>query len=925
MKGVMDSSGRPVKFQPQPFVSVILALVALALNFSLIPSAKAYYFTNTGSLNTAREYHTATLLPNGKVLVTGGSVGFSPEFIDATTNTAELFDPATGTWTLTGSMHTAREFHTATLLANGKVLVTGGIDGSNVFSSSELFDTVTGTWTIAESMRSPRAGHAATLLANGKVLVAGGFDGTNTLSNAELYDPATGHWSPAGAMSDVRLFHTATLLSNGKVLIAGGAQDVGVTASAELYDPVTGIWAATGAMNTNREDHTATLLPNGWVLVAGGDPGGNPYFGAELYDPATGLWTTTGTMTTNRENHTATLLPNGKVLVTAGFGGTNTSELFDPVSGVWTTNSTLAFARGYHTATLMADGRVLVAGGRDINGDPLSSTELFECANGTWTYAGSMNVGRSGHSAILLSNGLVLVAGGMTNGPPNGYTSTAELYDPSNGTWTNTGSMTTPYPFHSANLLPNGKVLVIGAQGVFFVIAGAELYDPATGVWTNTATMNTARAGYTATLLPNGKILVVGGSKGFLATNTLSSAELYDPASETWTYTGSLNAVREGQTATLLASGKVLVAGGYGSNFVTLSSAELYDPSTGIWTNTGSMNTARLFFSATLLPSGTVLVAGGSDGTQFGPAYSSAELYDPLSRTWTFTGSMNTARQSQHATLLPDGKVLIGGGESRSTFGSLIFSQELYDPPTGAWTVTGALNTTRTGYTPTLLPNGQVLVAGGMTQTNDMGLITSSITNTSELYNVGLGYSNSWQPQITSITSPLNLGGNLAITGSQFRGISEGSSGNGQSSPSDHPLVQLRSLESGQILFLPSTNWSASNFLSSTVLNFPPGWALATVFVNGIPSTSSIVNINVPVPTPPVLTGATTQPDGSFQFGFTNTVGALFGVLATTDLSQPVTNWTALGGVTENPPGQFQFTDPQATNFPQRFYNVRVP
>ncbi len=202
---------------------------------------------------------------------------------------------------------------------------------------------------------------------------------------------------------------------------------------------------------------------------------------------------------------------------------------------------------------------------------------------------------------------------------------------------------------------------------------------------------------------------------------------------------------------------------------------------------------------------------------------------------------------------------------------------------------------------------------------------SGNVTNSSELYTVGLGYSNSWQPQITSITSPLNLGGNVVITGSQFRGVSEASSGGGQNSPSDHPLVQLHSLESDQTLFLPCANWSATNFNSTALLNFPPGWVFATVFVNGIQSTSSIVNVSVPVPTLPILTGAITQPDGSFQFGFTNTIGALFGVLATTDFSQPVTNWTPLGGITENPPGQFQFTDPQATNYPQRFYSVRVP
>jgi hypothetical protein len=175
------------------------------------------------------------------------------------------------------------------------------------------------------------------------------------------------------------------------------------------------------------------------------------------------------------------------------------------------------------------------------------------------------------------------------------------------------------------------------------------------------------------------------------------------------------------------------------------------------------------------------------------------------------------------------------------------------------------------------------------------------------------------------VTSPLRLGGGLVITGSGFRGISEGSGGNSQDSPADYPVVQLRSVESGQTLFLSSTNWSTNSFISTAVNSFPPGYALATVFLNGIPSTSSVFSISVPVPTPADLTGAKTLTNGSFQFAFTNSVGPLFGVLATTNVALPLTNWTVLGGVAELSPGQFQFTDSQATNGAQRFYRVRSP
>jgi hypothetical protein len=404
-------------------------------------------------------------------------------------------------------------------------------------------------------------------------------------------------------------------------------------------------------------------------------------------------------------------------------------------------------------------------------------------------------------------------------------------------------------------------------------------------------------------LLLNGKVLVAGGDG---TSSVQASAELYDPISGTWTLTGSMNSVRELHTATLLSNGKVLVAGG-DRGVTPLASAEIYDPATGKWTTTGVLNTARNQHTATLLPNGNVLVAGGMGGQ----ILSSAEFYNPITGHWTVTGTMNTNRSAHTMTLLSNGKVLVTGGLGNSV--NYISSSELYDPASGIWTLTGSMNSGRNSHTATLLPSGKVMVAGGQ-----------SAPFSSELYDVGLGYSNSWQPQISAITTPLTLNNSLVITGSQFRGVSEGSGGDMQNSPADHPLVQLRSIESGQTVFLSSTHWATNSFTSLPVWNFPPGYALATVFVNGIQSTSSIVNVSVPIPTVTTLTGAQ-MTNGLFQFAFTNSVGALFGVLTTTNLSLPLTNWTALGGVTEVLPGQFQFADPQATNGGQRFYKIYSP
>ena len=385
--------------------------------------------------------------------------------------------------------------------------------------------------------------------------------------------------------------------------------------------------------------------------------------------------------------------------------------------------------------------------------------------------------------------------------------------------------------------------------------------------------------------------------------------------SNSWTGTGSLITGRYGHTATLLPGGKVLVAGGSGLQQSFLASAELYDPTTGSWTNTGPLNIGRYNHTSTLLPDGQILVAGGIG---YAGDVAMAELYDPTTGKWTLSGALATARDAHSATLRTDGKVLVAGGSDNN--GNRLATTELFDPATRTWIPGGSLKAPRNEHKAILLPDGQVLIAGGSILTNH---VVVPISN-AELSFAGLGFISSWQPQITWIVSPLVLGGSLVITGAQFRGVAEGSGCNTQDSSTDYPLVELGSLGGGQTIFLPVTNCGASFFISGPVWNFPPGYALATVFVNGVPSTSSIVNISVPIAAPTTLAGIKTT-NGEFQLNFTNSVGALFGVLAATNLAQPLTSWTALGGGVEISPGQFQYTDTQATNYPQRFYQIFSP
>jgi N-acetylneuraminic acid mutarotase len=340
------------------------------------------------------------------------------------------------------------------------------------------------------------------------------------------------------------------------------------------------------------------------------------------------------------------------------------------------------------TATLLPDGKVLVAGGT-VGTGLLASAELYDPGNGSWTATGSMPTPRQFHTATLLPDGKVLVAGGTGSNNTTGSNSalaSAELYDPGNGSWTATGSMVAPRMFHTATLLPDGKVLVAGGTAVPGgdtgggkpPLASAELYDPKSGSWTATGSMPTPRQFHTATLLPDGKVLVAGGSGSNSASlkPPLASAALYDPGSGSWTATGNMVTPRSDFTATLLPDGKVLVAGGLHSG-VQAAAAELYDPGNGSWSATGSMVTPRADQTATLLPDGKVLVAGGSGSNG---ALASAERYDPGSGSWTAAGSMVTPRQSHTATLLPDGKVLVAGG-----FGAEapVVTAELYDPGSG--------------------------------------------------------------------------------------------------------------------------------------------------------------------------------------------------------------------------------------------------
>lgn len=321
-------------------------------------------------------------------------------------------------------------------------------------------------------------------------------------------------------------------------------------------------------------------------------------------------------MTAKRAAHTATLLGNGKVLIAGGFvgngGGLSSVELFDPTSNTFTSAQNLTAARASHTATLLPNGKIFIAGG--YNGDYLSSAEVFDPTTNRFTSAGRMVIARSGHVATLLNNGKVLLAGGVGTGWT--FLADAELYDPNTNTFTATGGMATARESHTVTLLNDGKVLITGGhkgrRANITIYTSAEIYNPANGTFTATSNLTVKRHKHDATRLADGRVLIVGGSDERDGDGAYRNAEVFNPANGSFTTVkNNMNTARyklQG-TAIPLKNGKVLIAGG-------ANRAEVFDPTTNSFSFAdGDMGTKRLFATATLLQNGQVLITGGyTDG-----------------------------------------------------------------------------------------------------------------------------------------------------------------------------------------------------------------------------------------------------------------------------------------------------------------------
>lgn len=626
-----------------------------------------------------------------------------------------------GAWIQTAPMRTQRDPEStaaaAALLTDGRVLFVGGVGKDAQPAPAELFDPSTNTFqTTAGQMTGGTDPVSATTLRGGRVLVVGG-------ATAEVFDPATGTFSPTGPMDTPRFFHTATLLADGRVLVVGGDSLEGprnAMALAEVYDPVAGTWSKAGAMSEPRQEHTATLLPDGRVLVTGGDNSigsGGALATAELFDPATGTFSPAASMNVGRAAHTATLLADGRVLVASGVvdgdapGRHASAELFDPRTGRFSITGSLVTERYGHSAMLLSDGRVLMAGGWNQFGRPRSA-ELYDPTTGTFKVAAAA-VGELSGPATRLSDGRVLIGGGE----PEVFdlaatTSIAEVPARTDRTFGAVGEPIRERSNHTATRLLDGRVLIVGGvspDGASDTSTTAEIYDPATGSFTATGSMSVERGGlseppkgHTAVLLADGRVLIVGGTRHSWL------LEIYDPGTGRFSHAGSLAPegliIKHRISAVRLADGRVIVFGppsdtDAGSSVWASTGLMEFDPTRLTTTRIGSVPGCAGVDGVVVVADGRVLAmcAGGSHDWLF--------LIDPATGRSSLVDP-SFAEGPAAMVRLPDGRVLIAMGVGKTGLST-------FDPGTGQVTDVSTLVAPPSGATLTSLADGRVLVVGG--------------------------------------------------------------------------------------------------------------------------------------------------------------------------------------------------------------------
>jgi uncharacterized protein YjbI with pentapeptide repeats len=600
-----------------------------------------------------------------------------------------IVDPQTSSISFTVSVHDQSNLGTAPgfqiVSANYTILFTGTLVG-NVTFATQPTNSVGGQIISG----SPIIVHVAdnTDAAIPGATVAMTFNGTPACSTATLsgagsaVTDATGNAAFAGLSVD----HG----QNGYSLLASV---LGATAVSNPFN-VSG-FCDTGNMITARRNHMVIALPNGKILLTGGAAnadGTGSLASAELYDPVAHTFSSTvNTMSTSRVDHTVTLLLNGEVLVTGGYTDTtpaqSSADLYFQANNVFNAvTAQMTTPRAEHAATLLANGTVLITGGNDNNGNTLASAEIFDPATNTFTAtAQPMNSVRQAHHADLLPNGKVLISGGLDGN--NNALASAEIYDPVAGTFTLTGPMTTARGNHSSALLYNGQILVAGGltgPGTALVLTGtAELYNPATGTFTPTGSMSIPRGHYAGIVLDDGTIFISGGATLPAGTN----ADVYNPATGAFSTTGNFTMVQTGAREAVAPDGTVLLASGVNNAnpAVTVPNSELYYPA--------QLAPGIVVTTPTILP----------------PAFVNApyaQMIQEYGGVGNLTWSLGTVPSGITMTVSSNG-ILTGTATQTGTFNIPVIVMDSSTPPQTT-TVTFTLQVNSLVITTTTLPNGVV-------------------------------------------------------------------------------------------------------------------------------------------------------------------------------------------------------------------------
>jgi N-acetylneuraminic acid mutarotase len=838
--------------------NVAYALFALSIASAAFTSVThAVTVGAAAPLATARSNHTSTQLTNGKLLVAGGQAA-APASTPLTS--AELYDLFANTWSAAAALPVARTDHTATLLDNGRVLIVGGRSNAAseaALNTAVLYDPTSNTWSNAGNLADARSQHTATRLRSGKILVVGGKNNATVLASAELYDPATNAWTNAGSLAAARRFHTATAATagiNDDVFVIGGSDtgSAGVAfglSSIERYSISSNSWfTLTQQLSDPRYSHTATALPNGDILVAGGLTArlsGLSLVSAshdriERFDFVTFAVSNAGQLRDVRGRHSATLLPSGKLMLIGGVNdGISTTylqsiETFDPAAGSSTLEPAMATARVNHTATLIPTGAVIAVGGRIGSSPVTASNTLVRSADEGSAAAATNFCGVRFHAATtLLADGRVLISGGAI---PGTTLAIASVYDPNAQTCTTVAPMPFARRLHTLTLLPSGKILMIGGYATTANTEPSDnvaLFDPtngANGSWSTLPSMQVPRAAHAVSLMPDGRVLVSGGVE---ATTAPLIVEIFDPATPQWTAQFAPFATRIRHASVLLPSGRLLRIGGALEDACTnVWSSDVYDPVSGL-SDAIAVVTRRCDVTATLLPNGKVLAVGGFDST--GAGLASAELFDPLTQTWSATPSLSQARYGHTATLLASGEVLVaGGGASPAT-------SEIYDPVSNTWRNGPALRSDRRLAVAVTSSSGRALLFSGI----------EASAQTPEIVGPNFAPVTSQTPILNAPSVALTLLNALSLSGSRFRPALQASGGDTAQSASNAPVFTLERVDNGQrivlpqapVSFLSSSPFTDTSFVTASAVaaGFPSGHARLRAWVNGVPSDGKIV------------------------------------------------------------------------------------